>query len=411
MNWSSESESLVTKNTLVVLSLINYIHLNKKNIFILIGSESWIRSYKKDSKKTYVGISTDLLMKDSEKLICFTYENIQYIASQLVLESNNAVKGISKIDNYIEDNDVKIFVQKLKDFFNNDNAAYIPQGYEGVVLLSHDIDYLQTNLMYRLGRLYYLLNYLRFGKLLKFFFSIPHFLEQVFFKTNWLYEDVLEIEKIKDIRSTWFIFSHDKENRSLYNPKYNLSDKKLKAIIKKIKNNKSEIGLHSSPESSTNLELLLKEKKNLEKIIGGEIYGNRHHMGRFTSGVSYDIWINSKFAYDASFLSNDLSIDISSSKHFFNLYKSNGDESIIEFPTEWMDVQFLNAQAVNKEKFKVELIKKLEQVKENKQVISLNWHCMPYDWYLQTYEEILDYCINSNIYVGSYEDYMNEINY
>ena len=42
-----------------------------------------------------------------------------------------------------------------------------------------------------------------------------------------------------------------------------------------------------------------------------------------------------------------------------------------------MDVQFLNAQAVNKEKFKVELIKKLEQVKENKQVISLNWHCMP----------------------------------
>ena len=150
-------------------------------------------------------------MKDSEKLICFTYENIQYIASQLVLESNNAVKGISKIDNYREDNDVKIFVQKLKDFFNNDNAAYIPQGYEGVVLLSHDIDYLQTNLMYRLGRLYYLLNYLRFGKLLKFFFSIPHFLKQALFKTNWLYEDVLEIEKIKDIRSTWFIFSHDKE--------------------------------------------------------------------------------------------------------------------------------------------------------------------------------------------------------
>ena len=145
----------------------------------------------------------------------------------------------------------------------------------------------------------------------------------------------------------------------MYNPKYNLSDKKLKAIIKKIKNNKSEIGLHSSPDSSTNLELLLKEKKNLEKIIGGEIHGNRHHMGRFTSGVSYDIWINSKFAYDASFLSNDLSIDISSSKHFFNLYKSNGDESIIEFPTEWMDVQFLNAQAVNKEKFKDELIKKL----------------------------------------------------
>ena len=54
-------------------------------------------------------------MKDSEKLICFTYENIQYIASQLVLESNNAVKGISKID-ITEDNDVKIFVQKLKDF-------------------------------------------------------------------------------------------------------------------------------------------------------------------------------------------------------------------------------------------------------------------------------------------------------
>ena len=65
-------------------------------------------------------------------------------------------------------------------------------------------------------------------------------------------------------------------------------------------------------------------------------------MGRFTSGVSYDIWINSKFAYDASFLSNDLSIDISSSKHFL-IYKSN-DESI-EFPTEWMDVRFLNAQA------------------------------------------------------------------
>ena len=33
-----------------------------------------------------------------------------------------------------------------------------------VCCFPHDIDYIQTNMMYRLGRIYYLLIYLRLGK-------------------------------------------------------------------------------------------------------------------------------------------------------------------------------------------------------------------------------------------------------
>ena len=50
-------------------------------------------------------------------------------------------------------------------------------------------------------------------------------------------------------------------------------------------------------------------------------------------------------------------------------------------------------------------------VLQNKQVISMNWHCMPYKWYLSIYEEFIEYCINSNIYVGCYRDYLNKVDY
>ena len=140
------------------------------------------------------------------------------------------------------------------------------------------------------------------------------------------------------------------------------------------------------------------------------MFGNRHHMGRFYPKKSFDIWINSNFKYDASFLTNDKPMDISSTNHFFKIYDESCQKSIIEFPTQWMDVQYLNFLAFNEKKFKEETFKIIDNAFNNKLVLSMNWHGIPYTWYTNFYREVMDYCIQKGFYISSYNNYLENLN-
>ena len=133
-------------------------------------------------------------------------------------------------------------------------------------------------------------------------------------------------------------------------------------------------------------------------------------MGRFYPKKSFDIWINSNFKYDASFLTNDKPMDISSTNHFFKIYDESCQKSIIEFPTQWMDVQYLNFLAHNEKKFKEETFKVIDNAFNNKLVLSMNWHGIPYIWYTNFYREVIDYCIQKGFYISSYNNYLENLN-
>ena len=58
---------------------------------------------------------------------------------------------------------------------------------------------------------------------------------------------------------------------------YNLSDPKLRAVVKKLNQNGWEIGLHSRYSSNRDEGLLRKDKSRIENIVGSQIHGVRQH--------------------------------------------------------------------------------------------------------------------------------------
>ena len=105
--------------------------------------------------------------------------------------------------------------------------------------------------------------------------------------------------------------------------------------------------------------------------------------------------------YDAN-LPSELSI--------IKLYDESCKKSIIEFPTQWMDVQYLNFLAFNEKKFKEETFKIIDNAFNNKLVLSMNWHGIPYTWYTNFYREVMDYCIQKGFYISSYNNYLENLN-
>ncbi len=405
-----EKKSYVDRSVLIFLSLIEFVNPKNKTHQVLIGNKDWLLNQVSNTNKKFVCICVDGKIKNSSNVFSLNKDEVLYFTKKITLYEKSNLKGISDIDGYKEDLKLINLISDLKKYLNVEKVNYIPEGYEAVLLLSHDVDYIKTNMMYRLGRVYYLLNYLRLGKISLFFKNFIHFINQMFLSRRWGYVEMLEIEKDFNITSTWFMFSKVTNNNKLFNPNYELNDENVRELINKIKINNSEIALHSSPESAVNSEILEEEKRNLEFYANEKVLGNRHHMGRFYPKKSFDIWINSNFKYDASFLTNDKPMDISSTNHFFKIYDESCQKSIIEFPTQWMDVQYLNFLAHNEKKFKEETFKVIDNAFNNKLVLSMNWHGIPYIWYTNFYREVIDYCIQKGFYISSYNNYLENLN-
>ncbi len=405
----TEKQTDIDSLILSFFSLIKFINPNLSKNQFLIGTNDWLISKTNNVSKKLICVCTDGKIKNTENIFAITKDEALYFAKKITLAEKLNVKGISEIDNYKEDTKLVDFISNLKIFFNNKKISYVPEGYNGLLLLSHDVDYIQTNMMYRLGRIYYLLIYLRLGKFKMFFQNFIHFSKQVFIEKDWKHVKMLEIEKEFNITSSWFFFSRITENKKLFNPNYELKNNMVLDLMQKIKNNNSEIALHASPESAFNSIILNKEKANLASYSNEVISGNRHHMGRFNPKISFDIWIENKFEYDASFLANDKFMDITSTKHFFKIFNTSGNKSIIEFPTQWMDVQYLNFSAYDEKKFKSETFKVIDNAYNNNQVLSMNWHGVPYKWYTDVYREVLDYCVQKGFLICGYRDYLENI--
>lgn len=404
-----EKRSYIDKSVLTFISLVKFISPNNQMYKVLIGNKDWLKGQINDFSKKFICICVDSKIENTNNIFSMTTKEVLSHTRNMTLVEKSDLKGISEIDGYVEDQNLVNLIHKLKKFLNVKKINYIPEGYEGVLLLSHDIDYIETNMMYRLGRVYYLLNYLRLGKIVLFFKNFTHFVNQMFIGKKWGYVEMLEIEKEFNITSTWFLFSKITKNNKLFNPDYELHEKKVEKLIKKIKDNNSEIALHSSPESAKNSEILKEEKKNLEIYSNEKVVGNRHHMGRFNPNKSCNFWIENNFEYDASFLTNDKSMDISSTNHFFKIYDDTFQKSIIEFPTQWMDVQYLNFSACSEKEFKAETFKVIDNALKNNHVLSMNWHGIPYNWYTTFYGEIIEYCIQEGFFISGYSNYLKNL--
>ncbi len=233
------------------------------------------------------------------------------------------------------------------------------------VAVTHDVDRERKTYHYFTKTLKAILK----GDLKQFTYHV----KSIFARNNpyWTFDDLVAILNTYEIKSTFFFLNEtmrfklfEISNWSLSLGRYNIESDKIKNKIRELKMLGHEIGVHGSFNSYRDYDLLTKEKRVLEKIIGGKIIGIRqHHLN-----LDDNTWILQKkagFVYDASWGWN-FSIGVRDGKAMpFRPF----DDSFLVIPMTIMDAPFV-AAADKWEQFD-KLIKFAE---ENGSVIVLNWH-------------------------------------
>lgn len=198
-------------------------------------------------------------------------------------------------------------------------------------------------------------------------------IKSFFSKKNsyWNFEEIIEVENRFNIKSTFF-FLNESIRVDLFSIKswylslgrYSIEEEDVAEIIKKLDKDNFEIAVHGSFNSYNRLDLLIKEKTNLEKIINKKIVGIRQHY----LNLSNDTWAlqkKARFLYDSSW---GYSKRIGFKDDKIEPFAPFNDEFIV-FPMTIMDTPFVNSPN------KWELLTQIINIAEKSDaVIVLNWH-------------------------------------
>lgn len=271
-----------------------------------------------------------------------------------------------------------------------------PEGKKFGVFLSHDVDRVRktyqalTNLIIE-KRLYHLLSILQ--------------------KPNpyWSFEKIMELEEKYDVRSTFFFLKETKKLKILHPSTYILSlghydfnEPTIRQIIKKLDEGGWEIGLHGSYDSYNKKILLLKEKKELEKVLGKPVIGIRQHYLNLEIPKTWEIQREIGFKYDASFGYTD-KIGFRDEK-IIPFKPFNNDFLVI--PLTVMDGVVFSTYDNNETRWKK--ISELINITEKKGgAISFLWHQRVFNekefpGWATMYENIIKECRDREAWIGPY---------
>jgi peptidoglycan/xylan/chitin deacetylase (PgdA/CDA1 family) len=170
-----------------------------------------------------------------------------------------------------------------------------PEGKQFAVFLSHDVD--------RVRKTYQFFTHFIIERRL-------YHLSSLFLKPNpyWCFEKIMDIERKYDVRSTFFFLKETKKleifHRSTYIHslgRYDFKEPAVSQMIKTLDEDGWEIGLHGSYDSYKNKDLLLKEKKELETVLGKPVIGIRQHFLNLEIPKTWEFQKSIGFRYDATF--------------------------------------------------------------------------------------------------------------
>lgn len=158
------------------------------------------------------------------------------------------------------------------------------------VVLTHDVDvpFVHRNFISILGGI-------KRGEFKDLFKNIFCSLNKnTFYTFPWLLEQDAKIEdarKIYFLRNPLFPEYYDR-------PYIRIEDSDMRKLIKELKRNDVELGMHVSYASAEHLELVQQEKKSIEMAIGRKITTNRNHYLRLRSNEQLDTLIKAGIKED-----------------------------------------------------------------------------------------------------------------
>jgi peptidoglycan/xylan/chitin deacetylase (PgdA/CDA1 family) len=221
----------------------------------------------------------------------------------------------------------------------------------------------------------------------------------------------MDIEKRLGVRSTFFFLKETKKRNILHPSSYILSlghydfnEPAVSEIIKKLDSGGWEIGLHGSYDSYKKKELLVKEKKELEEIVGKPVIGIRQHFLNIEIPRTWKIQQEIGFLYDTTF---GLKKDIGFLENRYLPFQPFDDPFLV-IPLTVMDGSLFSQYPDEKSKW--EKIKEvIHKAKETKGVVSFLWHQRVFNekefpGWAPLYEKIIQECKEENAWFATGRD-------
>ena len=188
----------------------------------------------------------------------------------------------------------------------------------------------------------------------------------------WQFDKVMEIEERLGLRSTFFFLNETYHFRPwklsswrLALGYYDLFEPNVQKVIKDLDRHGWEIGLHGSYLSFRDVNLLKKEKADLESIVGHPVIGIRQHY----LNLDHHTWARQAevgFLYDASFGFTD---DIGFKENRFHPFTPLASQRFYVMPLAIMD-----GCAIRKRNPLVDALRVIELAKDKGACLVLNWH-------------------------------------
>ncbi len=170
------------------------------------------------------------------------------------------------------------------------------------VALTHDIDRVKKTTQYFTHSLRGVLNG-NFSNALKNLRGIGNRNSEY-----WNFERIMEIEDKYSVRSS-FYFLNEPANINIFDfrrfknsfGRYRITEQRVADIIKLLNRGNWEIGLHGSFNSFKSLDMLKREKKELESVLGAGVIGIRQHYLNLDGIDTWKRQSEAGFLYDSSF--------------------------------------------------------------------------------------------------------------
>ena len=122
-------------------------------------------------------------------------------------------------------------------------------------------------------------------------------INKIFDKDVWFnFEKMLAIEKEYNIKSTYFFLPTKNKVNNINNADYDINSSEIQNVIKKIKDNGHEIGIHGSYDSGFNKKLFLNNLGDFPL----DIKGNRFHFLAMNIPQTYNILESADIKYDTT---------------------------------------------------------------------------------------------------------------
>lgn len=228
----------------------------------------------------------------------------------------------------------------------------------------------------------------------------------------WNFEEIIKIEESFNVKSTFF-FLIETYPFKLFKPsewklslgRYDINEPRIVSKIKQLDKEGWEIGLHGSYDSFKNINLLKKEKKILEKILGHSIIGVRQHYLNLDN-KTWELQKKAGFKYDSSWgFRRKIGFKENRIKPFspFNDY-------FYVFPLSIMDSCYMNVSPKNEALNNI-----INLCIENNGILVINWHSNNFDEtdfpnYKKNYMNIIEECIKRDAYFGTLSDFYKKYN-